>query len=71
MTVLNTAFPIKEMRYRIFKKMETSLQTLWYHVHSDESPEKQMAKNFSKMLDVLQDISDKMSGKDSEEKKAS
>lgn len=70
MTILNTAYPIKEVRHRIFKKMETSLQTLWYHVHSDESPEKQLVKNFSQMLDVLNEISGKLSIRSVDDKKA-
>ena len=71
MTILNTAYPIKEVRHRIFKKMETSLQTLWYHIHSDESSEKQMVKNFSQMLDVLNEISSKLPTKPNDNQKAS
>jgi hypothetical protein len=36
LTFLNTLFPIKEMRSRIFKKMENSFQSLWYHIHKED-----------------------------------
>ncbi len=42
MTVMNALFPIKDMRSRILKKVETSLQTLWYHVHFSSRHESEL-----------------------------
>ena len=47
MTVMNSLFPIKDVRHRIIKKVETSLQTLWYHVHFS-------AKNDDKLATAIE-----------------
>ena len=56
LTVLNTLFPIKETRYRVFKKVETSLQMLWYHIHSLNAKEMTQEQVFSKLLTVLDNL---------------
>jgi len=53
MTVMNSLFPIKDMRSRIFKKVETALQTLWYHVHFS-------AKHEDELLDTLKSLNETM-----------
>lgn len=50
MTVMNSLFPIKDVRHRIVKKVETSLQTLWYHVHFS-------VKNDDRLAEVLAELS--------------
>lgn len=37
LTLLNTIFPIDATREQTFEKVETSLQTLWYHLHTEQS----------------------------------
>jgi hypothetical protein len=37
LTLLNALYPIKEVRGRIFKQIETTLQALWYHVQQSRS----------------------------------
>jgi hypothetical protein len=56
LTVLNTLFPIRDMRHKIFKAVENSLQTFWYHIHREERAERQLAHIFPKMLETLQNI---------------
>lgn len=56
LTVLNTLFPIKETRYRVFKKVETSLQMLWYHIHSSNAKDINQDQVFSKLLGVLESL---------------
>ncbi len=53
LTFLNTFFPIQDMRFRTFKKVETSLQILWYHIQNDSKKDKDV---FPQMLIVLKDI---------------
>lgn len=57
LTFLNTFFPIQDMRERTFKKVETSMQILWYHIQNDDGEEKEV---FPKILKALQEISDKL-----------
>lgn len=68
LTVLNTLFPITGVRYRIFKKVEASLQMLWFHIHQDQSEAQVLKDVMPKMLAVLERIEDKI--KSSEEEKA-
>ena len=62
LTFLNTFFPIQDKRERTFKKVETSLQILWYHIQNDAGKEKSL---FPQILDVLKDISSKLDNKSS------
>lgn len=68
LTVLNTIYPIKETRVRVFKKVETSLQMLWYHIQKDIHAEKDQQIVFEKLLQVLERLDQKFSD---ENKKAS
>lgn len=36
LTFLNTMFPIKAVRNRIFRKVETCFQSMWYHMQNDD-----------------------------------
>jgi hypothetical protein len=60
LTVLNTMFPIKEMRNRVFKKVETSLQMLWYHIQQETQEENQQSLVLERMLSVLEKIDKKL-----------
>ena len=39
LTLLNTIFPIDATREKTFEKVETALQILWYHLHTDNKDE--------------------------------
>lgn len=71
LTVLNTLFPIKERRARVFKKVETALQMLWYHIQKDVNADQDEKVVFKKLLDVLENIDRKMNDGDESIKKAS
>lgn len=64
LTVLNTMYPIKETRYRVFKKVETSLQMLWYHIAQDKQKDESEKVIFSKLLSVLEKLELKLSKED-------
>jgi hypothetical protein len=64
LTVLNTMYPIKETRYRVFKKVETSLQMLWYHIAQDKQKDESEKVIFSKLLSVLEKLEVKLSKED-------
>ncbi|MDA8793982.1 hypothetical protein N9N67_12100 [Bacteriovoracaceae bacterium] len=66
LTVLNTLFPITGVRYRIFKKVEASLQMLWFHIHQDQSDAQILKDVMPKMLAVLERIEDKINSSDEE-----
>ena len=61
LTVLNTMFPIKETRYRVFKKVETSLQMLWYHIAQDKQKDSTEKVMLEKLLSVLGKLEVKLS----------
>lgn len=57
LTLLNTFFPIKEMRVRLFKKMENCFQSLWYHIHKETyeaDDEKSILKSILNCLKEIQ-----------------
>jgi hypothetical protein len=54
LTVLNTLSPIRQTRVRVFKKVETSLQMLWYHIQQDVHADKSNEVIFVKLLSVLE-----------------
>jgi hypothetical protein len=54
LTFLNTFFPIQDMRDRTFKKVETSLQILWYHIQNDTNSQKHI---LSQILETMKEIS--------------
>jgi hypothetical protein len=58
LTVLNTLFPIKGVRYRIFKKVEAALQMLWFHIHQDQSDAATLKEALPKLIAVLERIED-------------
>lgn len=68
MTVMNALFPIKDVRHRIHKKVETSLQTLWYHVQLSSKVENEMLEVLKNLNTTLQKLSDE---RDRSEKKVS
>lgn len=68
LTIWNTLSPIKEDRRRIFKKVESSLQLLWYHIHKDAEEEEQQSV-MSKLLMVLERMEQRMDKEENEEEK--
>ncbi len=69
LTFLNTLYPIKTMRHRIFKKVEVCLQMLWYHIQSDSNKEdKEDRRIFKEMLSTLKSISSQMEDKNLKKK---
>lgn len=70
LTVLNTLFPIKDKRNWTFKKVESSLEMLWYHIQNDYSAEKDLKDIFPKLVTVLERIEShlKSGPKEKEEK---
>lgn len=60
LNVLNTFSPIKETRRRVFKKVETSLQMLWYHIQQDVHAEQNHEQVFVKLLSVLEKMEAKL-----------
>lgn len=67
LTVLNTMYPIKETRFRVFKKVEISLQMLWYHIAQDKQEDKTEKVVFDKLLAVLEKLDLKLSKEDIKE----
>lgn len=61
LTVLNTLSPIKQTRARVFKKLETSLQMLWYHIQQDVHKDKSQEAVMLKLLEVLNKLDEKLS----------
>ena len=68
LTVLNTIYPIKETRVRVFKKVESSLQMLWYHIQKDVNSEKDQKFVFEKLISVLEKLDKKFEDQDSDKK---
>jgi hypothetical protein len=58
MTVMNALYPIKDMRNRIHKKVETSLQTLWYHVQYAKRQENDLAMTLEAIRNALEKLAD-------------
>jgi hypothetical protein len=55
-TVMNALVPIKDVRHRIHKKVENSLQTLWYHVHFSSKAENEMISVLRELNKTLKSI---------------
>lgn len=53
LTLLNTMFPIKGRRFNIFKKVENSLQQLWYHMQDDSHHEVKMEDVMPRLVEAL------------------
>lgn len=58
-TLMNTMYPIKDMRNRIHKKVETSLQNLWYHIHSSTKIESEILVTLKAIQNALQKNAEK------------
>ena len=57
MTLMNSLFPIKDIRQRIVKKVETSLQTLWYHVHFTSQNDNRLLQTLEALNQAIRDLS--------------
>ena len=71
LTVLNTLSPITDTRKRVFKKLETSLQMLWYHIQQDVHADKSQEAVFAKLLEVLEKLDAHFEKNKDDEQKAS
>jgi hypothetical protein len=71
LTVLNTLFPIKDKRNWTFKKFESSLEMLWYHIHNDATVEKEIKHVLPKLVTVLERIEKHLVGDDEDKEKVS
>jgi hypothetical protein len=70
LTVLNTLYPIKQTRARVFKKVETALQTLWYHIQQDQIKDKTQEAMMEKLISVLNKLDKKFDEKTEEDQEA-
>lgn len=61
MTVMNALFPIRDMRNSIHKKIETSLQALWYHVHYASKAENEIHAVLKELNETLKGLKEKPS----------
>jgi hypothetical protein len=61
LTVLNTLSPIRQTRARVFKKVETSLQMLWYHIQQETQKDISQKEVMAKLLLVLTKMDNKLS----------
>jgi hypothetical protein len=59
LTVLNTLSPIRQTRARVFKKVETSLQMLWYHIQQETQKDHTQKAVMEKLLLVLEKLDKK------------
>ncbi|AYF44800.1 MULTISPECIES: hypothetical protein [Halobacteriovorax] len=54
LTFLNTLFPLPEKRFKIFKKVETSMQNLWYHLQRGNAKEQIAMEGVLKVLQSIE-----------------
>lgn len=66
LTVLNTMFPIKQTRIRVFRKVETSLQMLWYHIQQESNKDKTQEAMMTKLILVLEGLGKKIDKEDND-----
>lgn len=64
LTVLNTLSPIRQTRARVFKKVETALQMLWYHIQQDVHRDKTQEAVMEKLIAVLEKLDHKLDRND-------
>lgn len=63
LTVLNTMSPIRQTRARVFKKVETALQMLWYHIQQETNKDQSQEYVMRKLLEVLEKLDKKFEDK--------
>jgi hypothetical protein len=54
LTMLNTFSPIKDVRGRIFKQIETTMHALWYHVQQSRGNENTTESQLERLVTVLE-----------------
>lgn len=69
LTLLNALYPIKDVRARIFRQIETTLQTLWYHVQQSRSNDARIESVLERLCAAIERMHPPMT-EDSSEKKA-
>lgn len=60
LTVMNTLSPIRQTRARVFKKVESALQMLWYHIQQEANKDKSTESVNQKLLAVLEKLDQKL-----------
>ena len=54
LTMLNTFSPIKDVRGRIFKQVETTMHALWYHIQQSREKNTSVESNLERLVTVLE-----------------
>jgi hypothetical protein len=54
LTMLNTFSPIKDVRGRIFKQVETTMHALWYHIQQSREKSSSVESNLERLVTVLE-----------------
>jgi hypothetical protein len=70
LTMLNAVFPIKDVRGRIFKQVETTLQALWYHVQQARDGRSRLEPTLERLVAVLERMSTGREAPEAEEHRA-
>jgi hypothetical protein len=58
LTMLNTFSPIKDVRGRIFKQIETTMHALWYHVQQSRGEQDSAESRLERLVTVLEKMYD-------------
>ncbi len=58
LTMLNTFSPIKDVRGRIFKQIETTMHALWYHVQQSRGEQDSAESKLERLVTVLEKMYD-------------
>jgi hypothetical protein len=58
LTMLNTFSPIKDVRGRIFKQIETTMHALWYHVQQSRGEQDSAESKLERLVVVLEKMYD-------------
>jgi len=56
-TFMNTMYPIKDVRNSIHKKIETSLQTLWYHINYSTKNDDELVSALKSLKEAIEKMS--------------
>jgi hypothetical protein len=54
LTMLNTFSPIKDVRGRIFKQVETTMHALWYHVQQGRDDSNKAENQLERLVNILE-----------------
>jgi hypothetical protein len=68
LTLLNALYPIKDVRARIFRQIETTLQTLWYHVQQSRSNDARIESVLERLCAAIERMHPPITEESSEKK---